>query len=321
MLLEAKRADGGKAAELRLEAARLYLKAGQAEAALAALEGISPDAPAPALWQRDLMLAGMLLKDNKATQAMKLLKPPPAPVERELRLQYLRYLAMTQQALGNTMGAIHTLATGNEATLHDELWRLLKRVPLSTLKQQKTVAQDTHSGWMELAIIDQDLADSAENWSTAIIFWLQQYPMHPAQKSILPLLRQQNYERHRGAGQVAILLPRSGSLQHQASSIEYGILSTWYGSSNGKQPILQFYDTTEGKVDELYRRAMNDGAELVIGPLQRANVDVINALAELPVPVLALNSGTVGAATTKNYYEFSLAPEDEVAQDHTKSVV
>lgn len=314
MLLDAEQAGGKRAARLRLEAAQLYLDAGQPGAAVAALKGMPADAPATDLWQRDLMLAGMLLKDNKARQARKLLRTPPAPVERKLRLQYLRHLATAQQALGDIMGAIHTFATGNEAVLHDELWQLLRQAPLSALKQQPTVAQDTYSGWIELAIIDQDLADSAENWSTAIIFWLQQYPMHPAQKDVLPLLRQQNYERHRGAGQVAVLLPRSGDLQPQASAIEYGILSAWYGGIDDRQPVLRFYDTMEGKVDALYRQAVSDGAELVIGPLQRENVDVINALVELPVPVLALNSGTVGAATAGNYYEFSLSPEDEVAQ-------
>ena len=314
LLAEAEQSGGVEAARLKLKAASLYLDAGQPEAAVATLNGISSDAAATDLWQRDFMLANIYLDHNQAQQAMKLLRPPVAGVDAAMRSLYLRTRARTQLELGDTMGAIRTIATGDDPTLHDELWQQLRTVPLSRLKQQQTVAMDVYSGWIELAIINKELVTSAENWSTAIVFWLQQYPMHPAQDSILPLLRQQNYERHRGAGQVAVLLPRSGRLLPQASSIEHGILSAWYSDSSKQQPVLRFYDSAKGSVDELYQRAVRDGAELVIGPLTRGNVDVINALDKLPVPVLALNTGTAGAATTENYYEFSLNPEDEIEQ-------
>ena len=314
LLENAAQASGSAAASMRIEAATIYMEAGKLEAAVEALNGIAADAPSHSLWQRDLTLAQLYLGQGQAKQAMTLIKPPTADVSGRWRLQYLKTLVLAQDMLGDAVGAVRSLATGNEPSLHEELWRRVRALPADQLKQHATVARDAYSGWIELAIIDQDLADSAENWSTAIIFWLQQYPGHQAQKTILPLLRQQNYERHRSAGQIAVLLPRSGALLPQSSSIEYGIISAWYDDDSGQQPILRFYDTNGSDVYKLYQRAIADGAELVIGPLSHGNVDVMNVIEDLPVPLLALNTSTTGIVAAKNYYEFSLAPEQEVKQ-------
>jgi outer membrane PBP1 activator LpoA protein len=58
-----------------------------------------------------------------------------------------------------------------------------------------------------------------------------------------------------------------------------------------------------------YQKAVAAGVDFVLGPLGRDEVSAVFAQADLPVPVLALNRGTV--APPAGNAGFSLAPEDD----------
>jgi outer membrane PBP1 activator LpoA protein len=64
----------------------------------------------------------------------------------------------------------------------------------------------------------------------------------------------------------------------------------------------------------LYNQAVADGAQLVIGPLQKEAVNQMLRAGELPVPVLALNEVVLTAAPPENLFMYSLSPEDEARQ-------
>ena len=106
---------------------------------------------------------------------------------------------------------------------------------------------------------------------------------------------------------LAVLLPLSGSLATAASPVRDGLLAAYYGE-NRRRPDIQFYDTAGGAV-AAYDRAVAEGNDFVVGPLGRDEVSALFARGTLPVPVLALNRGTVRppAGTAS----FSLSPEDE----------
>jgi hypothetical protein len=70
------------------------------------------------------------------------------------------------------------------------------------------------------------------------------------------------------------------------------------------------------------------GADVVIGPLDKSDVQKLNALAQLPVPVLALNYLPAGERARSGLHQFGLAPEDEgtaiadqVARDGRASIL
>ncbi|MDR6991150.1 penicillin-binding protein activator [Luteimonas sp. 3794] len=114
---------------------------------------------------------------------------------------------------------------------------------------------------------------------------------------------------YRPARKLAVLLPMSGTLATAAAPVRDGLLAGYYGERR-ERPELAFYDTagTAAGTAEAYRRAIAEGADQIVGPLGRDEVD---ALFRSPtqVPVLALNRGSIQAPD--NAAAFSLAPEDE----------
>lgn len=112
---------------------------------------------------------------------------------------------------------------------------------------------------------------------------------------------------YRPPNRLAVLLPLSGSMANAAKPVRDGLLAAYHAEQR-RRPPLRFYDTHAG-VLAAYQRAVNEGADYVIGPLQRAEVDQLFARGDLPVPVLALNRGE--REPVRGSVGFALAPEDE----------
>ncbi|MCD9006582.1 penicillin-binding protein activator [Luteimonas sp. XNQY3] len=114
---------------------------------------------------------------------------------------------------------------------------------------------------------------------------------------------------YRPPRKLAVLLPMSGALATAAAPVRDGLLAGYYGERRTR-PELAFYDTagTAAGTANAYSRAIAEGADQVVGPLGREEVD---ALFHSPaqVPVIALNRGSIQAPD--NAAAFSLAPEDE----------
>ncbi|MDF2445013.1 MAG: hypothetical protein K0S46_249 [Moraxellaceae bacterium] len=113
------------------------------------------------------------------------------------------------------------------------------------------------------------------------------------------------------ATDIALLLPQSGRLAKAAEAIRDGFLAAYYqdAGSQAEPPTLHFYDSDSGPILALVQKAKADGAQIVVGPLDRERLDVLAKEASLPLPVLALNSAE---RTTEGLFQFALAPEDEI---------
>jgi uncharacterized protein len=117
-----------------------------------------------------------------------------------------------------------------------------------------------------------------------------------------------------GGETVAVLLPESGRFAGAAQAVRDGILAAQAADPQGQRPRLLFRDTSDtASAVSLVNEAAAQGADLVIGPLEREQVDQLAVQPNLPVPVLALNRSTGGTAAPSNLYQFALAPEDEAA--------
>ena len=122
---------------------------------------------------------------------------------------------------------------------------------------------------------------------------------------------------YRPPGQLAVLLPISGTLSAAATSVRDGIFSAYF-AENRRRPNVKVYDTA-GTADGVRRaatQAMADGAQMILGPLTREEVGAIFNQTDIDVPVIALNRGPV--APTPGNASFALSPEEEgvVAADH-----
>ncbi|MDO4708415.1 MAG: penicillin-binding protein activator [Pseudomonadota bacterium] len=112
---------------------------------------------------------------------------------------------------------------------------------------------------------------------------------------------------YRPPNALAVLLPLTGAMANAAKPVRDGLMAAYHAERRTRPPV-RFYDTSAG-VMAAYQRAVAEGADYVVGPLQRGEVDTLFAQGQLPVPVLALNRGE--RDTPESHIAFSLAPEDE----------
>lgn len=110
---------------------------------------------------------------------------------------------------------------------------------------------------------------------------------------------------------IAVLLPQSGRMAKAAEAIRDGMLAAYYQESAtpAEPPALHFYDSADADAARLLQQARDDGAALVIGPLDREQIDALLKLGNPSIPVLALNRADGKA---DNLFQFALSPEDEL---------
>lgn len=115
---------------------------------------------------------------------------------------------------------------------------------------------------------------------------------------------------YRPPTKLAVLLPLTGSLATAAAPVRDGLLAGYYGEAR-RRPELQFYDTagTAGGAVAAYARAVAEGADQVVGPLGRDEVEAVFRQTQPEVPVVALNRPE--APPPRNSASYALAPEDE----------
>lgn len=115
--------------------------------------------------------------------------------------------------------------------------------------------------------------------------------------------------------QIALLLPLSGSMASPGRAVQKGFMASYEEAlaSGDISPdvMVKTYDTSQGDVLTLYKRAVNEGADFVVGPLEKEKVQRI-ANAPVLVPTLALND--VNHAPQSGLYFFGLSPLDEAKQ-------
>ncbi len=108
---------------------------------------------------------------------------------------------------------------------------------------------------------------------------------------------------------LAVLLPLSGPLSAAASPVRDGLLAGYYGETRARPP-LDFIDTAgPGGIAAACTAATAAGADFIIGPLGREQVDTLFTTPECSLPALALNRGD--QPVPAGHASFSLAPEDD----------
>lgn len=116
---------------------------------------------------------------------------------------------------------------------------------------------------------------------------------------------------------VTLFVPLSGKLADNGEAIRNGFFAAYQDSlQHGQEEmIITVVDTNNSNVKELYNQAVANGAEFVVGPLTKPEVEQIATLGNLPVPTLALNTtDNYFKNKTPNLYQFGLSSRDEAIQ-------
>lgn len=119
---------------------------------------------------------------------------------------------------------------------------------------------------------------------------------------------------------IALLLPTTGPLSPYATAIRNGFFTAFYTQKKrlGYTPTITVYDTNGKNINGVYQMAVAQGADFIVGPLEKSSVEVLANDHSLSVPVLALNT-TPAPPVNHRMIEFALSPTDEAKQAAIKA--
>jgi uncharacterized protein len=111
---------------------------------------------------------------------------------------------------------------------------------------------------------------------------------------------------------IALLLPASGPFAPAAKAVQDGVMAGYFADV-GVRPDVILIDSgsTPASAKAAYQRAMEAGADMVIGPLQRDQVTAVFQDSGANVPTLALNFAELPVLPPKGSLQFALLPEEE----------
>ena len=199
----------------------------------------------------------------------------------------------------------------------NEIWRLLATAPNEELESWLNTDNQELKGWIALAQTKRSRYSSIDQLSYSLNAWRDNYPNHPATDNLLTSILESFENYFAVPEKIALLLPMTGRYAKISEVIYAGITSARELHSDDQySPKLELYDTGDNPDDILYfyQRAVDDGADFVIGPLKKESVELLVQQSELPVPVLTLNYTSAHTQTAGNVFQFGLLPEDEAIQ-------
>lgn len=326
--------SGKLADRYRLNAAEAYFKANDTTQVRLLLERFEFEAEEePLLFSRERLLEAQLaLADDDPTLARERLEGVTlAGDQPQLRADYhlLRAQIYNREeqpvaAMAERLAADNALADlpQQRQQYTEDLWNRLRQLDRDTLTQLRDGASKSAAGWIDLALIERAELTDANNLRRTLDDWQLQYPGHPAAEAVLPGLRKFAATVDQQPQQIALLLPFGSSYAEAARIIRDGFIAGWYQDNREQRPTLRIYDADKDNIVEVYNQALNDGAELIVGPLRKETLTRLVEQGNISVPTLALNyyDGDADAVESINsgrlpiLYQFSLAPEDEARQ-------
>jgi len=200
----------------------------------------------------------------------------------------------------------------NQETLLRDL-QLVDTAELQSLSRQSK--NEVVRGWLALAYIAK-IASDEQQAQQEIDQWQNQYPRHPVKQSIIATIIAQQPEALGRPTRIAVIVPMSGRFAKAASAVRNGLLTAYYAdSSQNYRPEIRFYDEGEDpqQIQTIYQQAVNDGADFVIGPLNKEAVTNLARYNGVQGGILALNYGEFAEEEQlpENFFQMSLSPEQE----------
>lgn len=211
--------------------------------------------------------------------------------------------------------------SGDLAQLNHELiWRDLLLLNEEELLKWTSQQDNTQFGqWVDLALISRNSRLTIDEQLLAVEQWQQANPKHPASLNLPGRLNRLQEIAENRPEQIALLLPLSGALANTGNAIRDGFMAAYYESLNKgfKVPTIKIYDSVKNAdVNNAYAQAQFDGAQWLIGPVEKPLVQGLSERENLPLPTLALNYSDRNDNSTSpaNLFQFGLAAEDEAKQ-------
>ncbi|KTD53583.1 lipoprotein [Legionella santicrucis] len=237
------------------------------------------------------------------------------------QVQYHELLAKAYSTAGSSLDSVkeriklESLITDEENQTNNRraLWLTLMRIPQTelTVLAAKLPEQSVLQGWIQLALISHKYRDHSKSLLAALDQWQSHFSDHPANYILPNPLDSIANKIHDRPKQVALLLPLSGPLQGPGTAVRDGFMAASKNNQDDTSINVKTYDTNSGDVTVLYQKALNEGADYIVGPLTKSQAAAVAALSH-PVPTLLLNDSD--APIQENSYSFGLSPANEAIQ-------
>ena len=333
----ARSARGAPAQNLMLKAVALLLDIGQTDRASELLNELAEqelaDEMAP---RRNLLAADLALRRGAPERTIELLSAFPAArfgPEGTARFHLLR--ARAHEDTGQLMeAAIERVALDaalvddtRRATNNSALWDALIRADRTQREGALPLAAGALVGWLHLAEIVDRHRSSPGALENELAQWQREFPDHPANAEIVVTMLGAVRQSVRQPTRIALLLPFHGDFSEAADATRDGFLAAWFADAeNVQRPAISIHDTSFEAIDVIYTRAVEAGADFVVGPLRRGPVTSLACGETSLVTTLALNEVVVDASETESerrcgrgqavpeLYHFALLPEAEARQ-------
>ena len=318
-----------KSDSYHLQAAAILMSMKRPVEAGELLSGTSPqDADNSTL--KTLLQAELQLLYKQPGTALELLsRDYPATTPASLRARRHRISAHAHEQLADFINAAEARLSYNsylpqgadkEANTA-RIWEDLNKVDKEDLREVHRSDPQALSGWLELALINRTMLPDLETLSRSLAAWQDKYPVHPANQTIIGQIRAAGQRYHLKPRQIALLLPLRGGYRRAAEAIRDGFITAWYNSDQDR-PVVKIYEANSLNIEQAYTQAVTDGADLVVGPLEKQALIKLTSSAGLSVPTLALNRiqpvPDMAAGADGNMIpplmQFGLSPEDEARQ-------
>lgn len=338
----AKQAQGEKQQYYRLQAAHIFAttnRVKQANALATELTGIKlakPLATSLQLLQAQLALANQ--RNNDAIELLRNIDPSHSLLPQEQQMQFYQAFAKAYENSGDIIDSVlmrqqlgARLSTEQEKKQNAwAIWQMLQTQTRKQLTQE--IAQtpsESLSGWLKFTLITKEYDSDPNQLINHLSAWRNEFPTHDANR-LLP------HSLQSAVGQplpsnIALLLPLTGRYADYGQAIRNGFFTAYYNlkKRHGFAPKLAFFDTNHQNINTLYRQAVTQGAQFIIGPLRKENVSALLNNQNRTVPVLALNTVPESSpSNTPPFYEFGLSPTDEAKRvanralrDHQHNIV
>ena len=280
--------------------------------------GISVAAPVGPSGTRAALLAA--LSQPAPREVLKLLDQQPVqglePYEAGL---FLRTLGLAQAALGQHLTAASNLTLAErypippkrQAELTPVLWAALQRAERTSLEEALHPKAPYAAGWLALLDLKPGVTTDKPRLEAALADWRTKFPNHPAQTALVDELLTAAGKRSERPRRIAVLLPSRGPLAKVAAAVRDGLLAARFADTSGVRPEVLFFDPEEGDMSGTLDQIRNAQADLIIGPLEKDQVDALAVRTDLPAPIVALNTTAKSVPEAHRFMQFALSPEDE----------
>ncbi len=223
------------------------------------------------------------------------------------RAQALEWQGHWSAAIGERLFVAPLMEPEQAQRNNDQIWFLIQRLPRSELNHllAENLAYDWLA-WLRLAEARMNNPDDSL-FASQLMLWQAQFANSTAANPLANELQAYALLLPQELSIIALLLPLSGPLESAGQAILSGFMASYYNQEDNTFRVL-VKDTYQQDIHNLAREAINEGAQFLVGPLERNQVEeLLNS--SINVPVLALNHAS---GTRANLFQFALAPEQEV---------